>query len=48
MAPVKAGMCQMESLLDGTLSLEDVALMCDTLAVAADNEAIAQEIRSGK
>ncbi|WP_425117670.1 DUF6889 family protein [Burkholderia gladioli] len=37
--PVARGWCKYESLLDGSLSLEDVALMNDALAVRADNEA---------
>ncbi|WP_420913113.1 DUF6889 family protein [Burkholderia seminalis] len=32
-------MCRFESLKDGTLDLADVALMNDSLAVRADNEA---------
>lgn len=36
--PVLAGMCKYESLVDGTLSIEDVALLNDALAVKADNE----------
>ncbi|WP_425123014.1 DUF6889 family protein [Burkholderia gladioli] len=39
MEPVARGWCKYESLLDGSLSLEDVALMNDALAVRADNEA---------
>ncbi|WP_165487612.1 DUF6889 family protein [Burkholderia vietnamiensis] len=34
-----AQMCKYESLIDGTLSLADIALMNDSLAVRADNEA---------
>ena len=37
-----AGMCRYESLIDGTLSLADVALMNDALDVRDDNQAIAQ------
>ncbi|WP_418939741.1 DUF6889 family protein [Paraburkholderia bryophila] len=33
------GMCKYESLVDGTLGLEDVALMNDALDVKAINEA---------
>ncbi|WP_406569088.1 DUF6889 family protein [Burkholderia cenocepacia] len=33
------GWCKYESLLDGTLGLDDVALMNDAIAVQADNEA---------
>lgn len=44
LAPVIAGMCKYESLLDGTLGLHDVALMNDALAVRADNMARAEEL----
>lgn len=37
--PVLAGCCRYESLVDGTLSLEDVACMNDALDVRAENEA---------
>ncbi|WP_442873313.1 DUF6889 family protein [Cupriavidus sp. USMAA2-4] len=33
MAPVHAGLCRYESLIDGTLGLADVALMNDSLQV---------------
>jgi hypothetical protein len=36
---VEAGMCKYESLVDGTLSLEDVARMSEYLAVQAENRA---------
>lgn len=36
--PVLEGTCRYESLIDGTLSLEDVALLNDALDVRADNE----------
>ncbi|AIO47819.1 putative nTP pyrophosphohydrolase including oxidative damage repair enzyme [Burkholderia cepacia] len=39
LAPVHAQMCRYESLLDGKLGLADIALMNDSLAVRADNEA---------
>lgn len=32
-------MCKYESLLDGTLGLEDIALMNDFLMMEADNQA---------
>lgn len=35
-------MCKYESLVDGTLGLEDVALMNDALAVRADNQLAAR------
>ena len=39
MAPVLAGMCKLESILDGTLDLADIAWANDALAVKAENEA---------
>jgi len=42
MAPVLEGMCKFESLKDGTIGLEDIALMHDALAVRADNQAEAR------
>jgi hypothetical protein len=38
MRPVIAGCCKYESLLDGTVSLADIALMNDALNVQAENE----------
>ena len=38
MAPVRAGMCLYESLLNGTLDLSDIALMNETLEVENENE----------
>ena len=38
MRPVAEGLCKYESLKDGTLSLEDIALMNDALTVRAENE----------
>lgn len=35
--PVLRGMCKFESLIDGTLDLENVALMNDALDVEAEN-----------
>jgi len=43
LAPVHAGMCRYESLLDGTLSLDDIARMNEFLIVRAENEARAAE-----
>lgn len=37
MAPVGAGMCKYESLLDGTIGLVDVLRMNNYLAVRAEN-----------
>ena len=48
MAPVLAGMCRYESLKDGTLSLEDIALMNDALAVKADNDYLLQQYLNNK
>jgi hypothetical protein len=39
MAPVLAGMCRLESLLDGSLDLEHIAWANDALAVKGENEA---------
>ena len=36
--PVLRGLCRYEGLKDGTLSLEDVALMNDALTVQEENE----------
>lgn len=41
--PVIAGMCKYESLIDGTLTMVDVAIMNDALDVRADNEYLAAE-----
>lgn len=37
------GLCRYESLKDGTLGLEDVALMNDALDVDSDNQQLARE-----
>jgi len=42
MRPVLRGMCKFESLKDGTLGLEDIALMNDAIDVVADNERLAR------
>lgn len=39
MRPVREGMCLYESLLNGTIGMEDLARMNDTLDVYAENEA---------
>jgi len=36
--PVLAGMCRFESLVDGTLSLENIACMNDALNVQQENQ----------
>jgi len=36
--PVAAGMCKYESVIDGTLSLADIATMNDILTVKQENE----------
>ena len=36
--PVLRGLCKYESLIDGTLSLEDIALLNEALDVEAENE----------
>lgn len=38
MEPVLEGMCLYESLIDGTLDLEDIARMKDAIAVKYENE----------
>lgn len=48
MAPALAGVCRYESLIDGTLGLEDVALMNDAMAVQAENEAEARRRARGE
>ncbi|QKS62209.1 hypothetical protein FOB47_02730 [Cupriavidus gilardii] len=37
LTPVAEGWCKYESLLDGTLGLEDIALMNDAIAVRSEN-----------
>lgn len=37
--PVEAGMCKYESLMDGTLSLDDIARMSEYLLVQGENKA---------
>lgn len=39
MRPVLRGLCKFESIKDGTLDLEDLALMNDALDVQDENEA---------
>lgn len=41
--PVLRGLCRYESLIDGTLSLADVALLNDLLDVQEENERRYQE-----
>ncbi|HET6804875.1 MAG TPA: hypothetical protein VFH59_05460 [Frateuria sp.] len=43
--PVVRGLCRYESLKDGTLDLEDIALMNDTLDVVAINERLASGVK---
>lgn len=38
MRPVEMGYCRMESLRDGSLDLEDLALMNDAIEVRLENE----------
>jgi hypothetical protein len=38
MRPVFRGMCKLESLLDGTLTLEDLAMANDYIDVHIENE----------
>ncbi|RQZ78846.1 hypothetical protein DF056_20860 [Burkholderia cepacia] len=46
--PVARGWCRYESLLDGTLSMADIALMNDAITVRADNEAAARRRQENK
>jgi hypothetical protein len=41
--PVKHGMCRYESLLDGTVDLDDIATMNDCIDVENENEFRLQE-----
>lgn len=43
MRPVLEGMCRMESLRNGALDLEDVAIMNEALDVRALNDQMAME-----
>lgn len=48
MRPVLAGLCKYESLIDCTLSIEDIDLMNSALDVKEENEARAQKAREAK
>lgn len=43
MRPVLRGLCKFESLKDGTLDICDIALMNESLNVADENQARAQQ-----
>ncbi len=43
MRPVLEGCCKYESLLDGTLTLADIALMNDAISVRNENTRRAEE-----
>jgi hypothetical protein len=45
MRPVVEGCCKLESLKDGTLSLEDVAMMNDALDVKFQNQNILSGVK---
>lgn len=45
MIPVDAGFIKYESLKDGTIDLEDIALMHEWLEIKAENERRADEAR---
>ena len=47
MAPVLAGLCRYESLIDGTIGVADLARMHDALTVRAENERRARERTPG-
>lgn len=36
--PVSEGLCKYESLIDGTLGIEDIAIMNDIIAVREENK----------
>lgn len=38
------GLCKYESLLDGSLGLEDIALLNDAMSIRADNQAAARRM----
>jgi hypothetical protein len=44
MAPVLAGLCRYESLIDGALGIMDLVRMHEALAVRAENERRAKEV----
>jgi hypothetical protein len=44
MAPVMAGLCQYESLINGALGIHDLARMHDAMAVKTENERRAREL----
>jgi hypothetical protein len=47
--PVDAGYCKYESLLDGTLGLNDIALMNDMLDAKAENtERVRAAVQAGR
>ncbi|MDF0491602.1 hypothetical protein PX554_26155 [Sphingomonas sp. H39-1-10] len=48
MRPALAGVCRYESLIDGTLSLRDVARMNDAIMVRSENEARAHKALTTK
>lgn len=41
--PVAEGLCKYESVIDGTLRLEDIAVMNDIIAARDENQARIQE-----
>lgn len=43
MAPVSRGYCKMESLLDGTITLLELAIANDHISVMAENQRRANE-----
>ena len=48
MTPVIEGLCQYESLIDGTLDLSDIARMNDALRVRNENQERAHEAARNK
>ena len=48
MRPVLAKVCKFESLLDGTLDIEHIALMNDALDIEAENDRRIMDALNGK
>lgn len=48
MRPVLRGLCRYESVVDGTLGIEDIAIMNDALDVQDENTWRAQEAARGQ
>ncbi len=46
--PIDRGWCRFESYVDGTLHIEDVALICDALDVLEENQTRADDAAQRK